>query len=230
MRQKNIIGGDQKKTMGKRIDLIGKRFGRLTVIEKIGLDEKKQNVLWRCKCDCGNEDIVRTSHLMDGSTRSCGCYARDVTSKRSTKHGDYKGDKPTRLYKIWYDMKSRCKYESTNGYERYGGRGITVCEEWDTDYTKFKEWALLAGYQEGLTLDRIDNNGNYCPENCRWVTMKEQARNRTTNHYITYNGETKCVTEWAEEFGIDQGLFYNRLRRGWSIEKIISTPVQSFRS
>lgn len=132
----------------------------------------------------------------------------------------------TRLYTTWCNMKGRCYRKSTKRYERYGGRGITVCKEWKDSFETFKEWALNNGYSDSLTLDRIDNNGNYCPENCRWITNKEQQSNKSDNHLITYNGRTQTITQWAEELGMSGKSFEKRIRVWKDIKRAIETPVQ----
>lgn len=151
-------------------DLTGKRFGMLTVLEQ-GERSKTGAIRWRCLCDCGKESLVLTSHLNDGHSTSCGCLNRKVLVERSTTHGDA----GTKLYLVYRGMHDRCEREKNTHYKWYGGRGIRVCEEWG-DYVTFKEWALNHGYQEGLTIDRIDPDGNYCPENCRWITKSENSK------------------------------------------------------
>lgn len=153
--------------MGKLIDLTGQRFGRLVVIELAEMRQRKS--LWRCRCDCGEMTIKASHHLKEGVSRSCGC----LRTERSTTHGK----SGTRLYRIWQDMKTRCRYPSYSGYKNYGGRGICICAEWE-DFAAFQAWALANGYKEHLTIDRINVNGNYEPSNCRWATMQEQAHNK----------------------------------------------------
>lgn len=138
----------------------------------------------------------------------------------SIKHGK----RNTRLYGIWLQMKNRCFNTKTERYKDYGGRGITVCDEWKNDFTKFYDWSISNGYQENLTIDRIDNDGNYEPSNCRWVTVKTQNRNARSNHLITFKGETHCIIEWAEITGLTRGCISNRLRYGWSIEDTLTKP------
>lgn len=132
----------------------------------------------------------------------------------------------TRIYSIYKGMKDRCRYKTNDNYERYGGRGIRVCEEWLADYMNFYNWAINNGYKEGLTLDRIDPNKNYEPDNCRWATYKEQANNTRRNNFITYNGETHTLTEWAEKLGIKRSTLNTRIhRQHWNIEKALTTPL-----
>ena len=201
--------------MSKKEDLTGRRFGRLTVIEESGKLGKK--VAWLCKCDCGNYKRVRAHHLKGGQITSCGCYQREQTS---THHLSY-----TKLYRAWASMKDRCYNTNAVEYCRYGQRGIKVCEEWRDHFESFAEWAYANGYEEGLSIDRIDVNGNYEPSNCRWVDMKAQGRNRRSNHLLTLNGETHCVAEWSEITGIKISTLFGRIKGGWSTEDILCKPV-----
>lgn len=204
-------------------DIRGQRFGRLVALEPVGRDEQGY-VLWRCKCDCGNEKIASTKSLGKG-TSSCGCYSREVHNQVHTKHGK----RHSRIYQVHRTMCQRCYNPNAHEYENYGGRGIEVCDEWK-DFLTFEKWATANGYDETAkhgkcTLDRIDPNGDYEPSNCRWATMKQQQRNRRNNVLITYNGETHCMSEWAEIIGIPYGTFQKRLAYGWSIERAITAPL-----
>ena len=205
--------------MGTYKDLTGQRFGRLLVIEKT---EQRQGgeILWRCVCDCGTTKLVRGSHLRNGKTMSCSCLIYE--KGRNQTHGLRR----TRLYDIWSNLKGRCDNPKNKCYHNYGGRGITYCKEWE-HFEPFWEWAMANGYRSGLTIDRIDNSKGYCPENCRWATIKEQARNRRTNHLLTYKGETKTITEWAEQYNIPPLTLQARVARyHWPVETAIETPVR----
>lgn len=213
--------------MGSFKDITGKVYGRLTVIERVENDKHGQ-ARWKCLCECGNYTVAVTTELNRGNVRSCGCLSREISKKVNFKHGF----KNTRLYKVWDSMKKRCYNSNSPSYKYYGGRGITICDEWKNDFKSFHDWAFANGYDENAeymkcTIDRIDVNGNYEPSNCRWVTCKEQARNRTNNRLIEYNGEKLTLIEWAERLKIKYTILHQRIRKyGWSIERAFTTPLK----
>lgn len=197
------------------LDLTRERFGRWAVVSLSKTNTHK--TYWNCKCDCGTEKEVRADHLVNGCSLSCGCLSKE----KATTHGKSK----TRIYKIWLQMRRRCYDSNQKNYELYGGRGITVCDEWEHDFMTFYNWAMINGYKEDLTLDRIDVNGNYCPENCRWATKKVQANNRRNNHLITHNGETHTVAEWSEIANIPYVTLEHRINAGWNTHDALTTPI-----
>lgn len=201
----------------KKSDLHGLRFGRLVVCEEAGRTAKK-NVLWLCRCDCGATAVVSSTNLVQGHTRSCGCIHR----AQNVQHGMTN----SKLYGVWTNVKTRCSNPKNRAYPHYGGRGITLCQEWQ-DFSAFSRWALENGYAEGLTLDRVDVDGPYSPENCRWVNMKTQQNNRRNNHYIEFAGQKKTLSEWAEQTGIGSATLRTRLVvLGWSVERALTEPVK----
>lgn len=204
--------------MAAKVDITGKKYGKLKVIELAY--RKGGKSYWKCLCSCGNTRIIQGYDITSGHTKSCGCIRKLDGKEPHFRHGDSK----TRLYRIWSNMKDRCDNPNNHYFKDYGGRGITYCNEWK-DYIAFKKWALSNGYQDELTIDRSNNNGNYEPANCRWITIKEQQRNRRSNHLLTYNGETHCINEWAEILGISRETIKNRLNCGWGIERIFTEPI-----
>lgn len=205
--------------MPKRIDLTGQRFGRLKVMKFCGTDHRKHAV-WMCKCDCGNIDPVRSYDLRAGKITSCGCYHNECAKFNHTKHGK----SGTKLYYVWKSMKQRCENVNSRDYRIYGENGVCVCDDWRSCYETFYDWAMRSGYEEGLTLDRIDSNGNYCPENCRWATPKVQSNNTCRNRLITYKGETHTMSEWASITGINYSTLRARLNMyKWSVERALTT-------
>jgi len=191
-------------------DLTGRRFGRLSVI---GVDDRgtRKTYFW-CKCDCGTVKSIRGDGLLSGSIVSCGCKKREQDRINLEANHKHKMSH-TRPYEIWQGMKGRCYNPHDTRYDRYGGRGITVCDEWKEDFAKFYEWALNNGYSENLTIDRIDNDKGYFPENCRWVDQETQARNRASNVRIKIGNATKTLTEWCEIFELDYKTVFARYRR-----------------
>lgn len=206
--------------MSKRIDLTGQKFERLKVISYAGTD-KRGKALWKCECKCGNTKIVIGTDLSNGHTKSCGCIQKENTSISNTKHGDTE----SRLWRIWSGIMYRTGNKNNKRQKDYIGRGIDVCDEWK-EYIVFRNWALQNGYSDKLTIDRKDNDKGYNPDNCRWVTTKENNRNKRNTVMIEYEGEKKPLIEWAEIMGINHKTVKTRIRRGWSTEKALETPVQ----
>lgn len=198
------------------IDLTGQRFGRWTVCEMTG--KRNGKIIWLCKCDCGNTKIVQGSSITNGASRSCGCLTRETTIARNTTHGGRK----SRLYNIWNHMLRRCGNPKVKAYKDYGLRGITVCPEWKDSFEAFRDWANANGYSDEKSIDRIDVNGNYCPNNCRWETRQVQNNNRRSVRQVTFNGITHTIREWSDLTGIDYFVIRSRLNRGWSVERALT--------
>lgn len=203
-------------------DLSNKKLGRLLVIKRVE-NSRFSTTRWLCKCDCGNELIVFGCHLRSGHTRSCGCISKEIIrqAEHKPKHGLIK----TRIYKIWNGIRNRTNIKTANKemYKNYSGRGIKICDEWK-EFINFYNWSMANGYKENLTIDRIDNNGDYEPSNCRWTTWKKQQNNKRNNVIIEFNNEKHTLEEWNDKKGFTKGLIRNRLRRGWSIERALNTP------
>lgn len=207
-----------------RKNLIGSRFGRLTVIDyadDIVSTSGYHTVMWKCICECGNIVTVRGKCLASGDTKSCGCLQREGVSERASKHGGF----GTRLYAVWNSMRQRCNNPYNHAYQNYGGRGIRICKEWD-DFASFRSWAMSAGYHEDAprgryTLDRIDVDGEYSPSNCRWIDMHGQANNRRMSIWLECDGVSKPLTEWADEVGLDYTTLWKRYSSGFSTEEIL---------
>jgi len=201
------------------VDLTDQRFEMLVVKERV--PNRYGQTMWLCECDCGNISVVSASHLKRGVTKSCGCLRVIAAKKANSKHGQF----GTRLYNIWGGMKDRCDNKKSKDYPNWGGRGIALCEEWET-FEPFYKWAMANEYSPLLQIDRKDNEKGYSPDNCRWVTCKENNNNRRSNHNITYNGATKTLTQWSEITGISKNALGARLRRyGWSVEDALTIPI-----
>ena len=212
--------------MGKFLDLTGGKYGRLVILSRAKdyiQPNGKKRIMWNCMCDCGSTITAFGDNIKKGVTTSCGCYRKECTSKRISVHNDTN----TRLYGVWCTMKSRCYNRAVKHYHRYGGRGIVVCDEWKNSFKSFKDWSINNGYSEGLSIDRIDNNGDYSPTNCRWVSFKIQANNRKSNKLLTYKGETHNLTEWAKIININPKTLFSRLYSGWSIERMLDSYKKS---
>lgn len=194
-------------------DLTGQKFGRLTVLRQAPDKIKPSGAhskMWECKCDCGNIKIISRSSLVSGDTVSCGCYHKEHAHDYGKKHGLTN----TKLYTKWSGIVQRCTNPNAIHYDMYGGRGITICDEWRNDFYSFYSWSIENGYKDGLTIDRIDNNKGYYPENCRWTDLKTQANNTRRNHYITYNNETKTLTQWARLLNVNVETLRYRVNHG----------------
>ena len=202
----------------RMIDITGQRFERL-VVEGPSHQQEGGTWHWKCICDCGNTLTVNGTCLRNGNTKSCGCLMKELMSKRFRKNGVSR----TRIGNIHHGIMRRCYNPKDKDYPHYGGRGIEVCIDWH-DIVTFYKWAE-EHYTAGLTIERINNDGNYCPENCKWIPREEQAKNRSNNHPITFNGETKLVKDWADLLEMKPYIIYNRLRKNWTIEEALTTPV-----
>lgn len=198
------------KDKSKVHDLTGQKFGLLTVIGLAETDTRK--TYWVCKCDCGNMKTVRSDSLLCGAIKSCGCIKRKQDEVNLTKNHRHKMS-GTRIYSEWQGMKGRCYNKGSARYADWGGRGIEVCEQWRNSFESFYTWSMANGYQDNLTIDRIDNNGNYCPENCRWVGQQEQCRNRRSNINLTIGNSTRTLMEWCEIFQVDYANVNARYHR-----------------
>ena len=199
----------------KRLTNIGDRYGNVVVLsfkyKKDGRD------MWECQCDCGKIFIARGSNLRSGNTKSCGCNFRKNARLYHIKHNNCN----SRLYHIWHSIKQRCLDKNRPEYNRYGGRGITICNEWINDFQAFYDWAMANGYQDNLSIDRIDNDRGYFPENCRFVTRDVQQNNTRYNHKITIDGETKNITQWAREYNLNVSTLWLRIKKGWSKDRLL---------
>lgn len=203
-------------------EYIGQIYGRLTVIEI--LKPRNQRTVVKCKCACGNTHISLMKPIKKGDTKSCGCYRIESRHTATVTHGDTK----YKLYRVWRTMIRRCHDERVKSYKTYGKRGISVCQKWRDSYPIFKKWAIKKGYKFGLQIDRINNNGNYEPINCRWVTSKVNNNNTRNNTIMEFKGIKKPMNQWAEEMGINKATLstrYNQLK--WSVEKCLTEPIKN---
>lgn len=204
-------------------DITGQKFGMLTVVRPSHKDSRNE-WHWLCKCDCGKLKTVSGNKLRSGNTKSCGCFQESFRKSGIRK---IHGMTNSRLYVTWSNIKNRCYNAKNYEYKSYGGRGIRVCQEWLDSFPAFMAWAIENGYSDELSIDRIDVDGDYCPENCRWATVKEQSLNRRDNHLVTAFGRTMTIKEWADESGLKYDTIERRLNAyGWSPEDAVSAPVQ----
>lgn len=211
--------------MSEKKDLTGLRFMHLLVLEEAGKN-KSGRTMWLCKCDCGKLHKTAGKYLLNGDTTSCGCRRKRILAETTKRQTTHKMSGST-IYAKWQSIKDRCNNPKNKEYSYYGERGITICKEWANSFENFYEWAISNGYADGLTIDRINNNGNYEPSNCRWVDMKTQANNTSRNHYLPYKGEIKTMAEWAAIVGISYSTLRARINSyNWPIEKAFETPIR----
>lgn len=201
--------------MAIRENLVGKCFDRLTVIE-LAFDESYKKKKWLCQCDCGNKVVVTGSNLKSGHSTQCKACQLSSMQKGNITHDQ----SHTKLYYVWQGMKNRCENINHKSYADYGRRGIRVCDEWHS-FDAFQQWAWSNGYGEGVEIDRINNDGDYCPENCRWVGRLDNARNKSNNKVILYNGEKKTLSEWATHFGVNYKNLSRNLSKGYTLEEAV---------
>lgn len=219
----------------KKIDLVGKKFGKLTVSRYLFTD-KRYRAIWECVCECGRLKQTCSELLLKGKTKSCGCLYKENAKILANKRNN-KGKSKTRLYITYYSIKSRCYNPKNSCYYLYGERGITMCEEWLglNGFKNFEKWALDNGYNNSLnfgecTIDRINTNKGYSPDNCRLVNLKIQNNNKRTNRYITYNNETKTLSQWAETYNMSKETLTYRLDKAkWSLHKSLNEPIKIIR-
>jgi hypothetical protein len=203
--------------------LTGMKFTRLSVISYAGYISGKSGVCWNCLCDCGNHHIANGGDLKRGNIRSCGCLSKELKSLRAKMLNRTHGLTECSLYSTWKNMRQRCNNPNNQDYHSYGGRGISVCKEWNNFATFKKD---MEGKTQGLTIERIDTNKGYSKENCRWASTLEQARNKRTNKPITHNGKTMLLSEWSQLLGIKEGTLWMRIRRGWPVDQAFTTKTK----
>ena len=204
--------------MGSIKDMTGKRFGRL-VVKRLSPERIGGEAAWDCDCNCGGTKTARGYSLRKGDTASCGCHQRERAKSANTTHGEWGRSNKKRLYRIWAGMLNRCNNLNNYGYKNYGGKGITVCNEW-MDYKVFRKWAHENGYNDSLSIDRIDNNGEYSPANCRWATRKIQNNNSGNNVIVNYKEQVLTAAEFSRLINLDARLVREKLRMGWAPERI----------
>ena len=204
----------------KKIDIANQKFGRLTALSRV------KGSKWKCKCECGNIVYVRTNSLIQNYTLSCGCYHKDKLKEINARHNLSNA----RIYHIWQNIKRRCYNQNYKYYSYYGKKGITMCDEWKSSFESFYEWSMSAGYSDKLTIDRINSNGNYEPNNCRLVTRKEQQNNISSNLNFTIDGKTKTLAQWCEIYNVPHERTRYRVKNGWDILSALTTPPNQSRN
>ena len=227
MKQPAILKSRGEILLSKIIDLTGQRFGKLTVYCRA--PNKGSDASWECICDCGETKIINGKSLRSGVTRSCGCIQKETVIHKNQKYNGVNTEN-NRIYSIYTGMRQRCNNNKNKRYTHYGGRGITICEEWTNDFKAFEEWALNNGYSDGLSIDRIDVNKGYSPENCRWTVPIVQMNNTTRNRKLEFNGEIKTLSQWSSTTGIGRKTISSRIDKlGWSIEDALTQPVHHYK-
>lgn len=211
-------------------DLVGQKFNRLKVIGFSNKTNKHKDRYWLCQCECKDKTIkeVMEYHLVNGKIKSCGCLTREKRAEMN-KENKFRNKYPhyKRIYSIYDGMRKRCYRKNKDNYEHYGGRGITICDEWLNDFMSFYNWAINNGYQDDLTIDRIDNDGNYEPDNCRWATWEEQFYNKSDTVYITIDGESKTILEWCKISGLTYSAFWQRYNKaGMTTKEELLKPLK----
>lgn len=213
----------------KHVDISGNKFGRLTAV-KVDHSDGHSN-FWLCKCDCGNLIVVRLQHLRQGMTKSCGCLQREMRKTRGerSKIGERTrthGLSSHPLHNVWNGMKSRCYNHNHKYFHRYGGRGISICNEWKDNFLDFYNWCVNHGYKDGMTVDRIDNDGDYKPSNCRLVDYVKQANNKSNTIYVIHNGKSYTISDICKITGLKRRTVYERVKKGLSFEEITNTELK----
>ena len=215
--------------MARTLDLAGKRFGRLVAVEPTEKRSASGSRIWLCNCDCGKKTEVIGPHLVGGNTQSCGCFGKESQRAGSRKAAELRtthGMAGTRLYQVWRAMIGRCENEKVKSFKNYGGRGIKVCPRWRASFQAFLD-DMGSPPSEKHSVERKDNDGDYCPENCRWATKQEQARNTRFNRPIEFQGETRILSDWARISGIPLATLHRRLTLGWTVIRALTTPVDT---
>jgi len=197
--------------------IIGKRFGRLIVLQYVGVATNHKSI-FECVCDCGKHIVVKRNSLVTDHTKSCGCLYEEAIQVNALKHGL----RNHALYHTWLNIKDRCGNPNNSHYKYYGGKGIKVCSEWANDFKKFYDWSLSVGWVKGLSIERNNNSKGYEPSNCRYIPLIEQCKNKTSNIMITINNETKYLAEWCLETGVNPSTAYSRINRGWDMVKAVT--------
>lgn len=193
---------------------IGNRFGRLTVISECFY--KNKNAYCECKCSCGNKKTVKLHNLLNGKTKSCGCFNKELSKRRMLQNNisSIHNLSRTRIYGIWQAIKQRCYNPNNDRYKDYGARNIKIIEEWKNNFISFYNWAMANGYKDNLTIDRINVNGDYCPENCRWITNQDQQNNRRNNHFVLFCGETYTLAQLSRLLNIPESTLWYKTKKG----------------